>query len=140
MNRSYNRFALLALLIALLRLVLGDGFDRDHTPQALPASPIVNLDAEGRLAAREKLALACADMSGLELISGVSDRLASELVNERKRIVSQAQADLSHEEAMQLAHGVGAATAKKLLKYLSLSESCMEVTNELDLAYLNQAK
>lgn len=70
-----------------------------------------------------KLPLACADLWSLELLKGVSDRLALELIENRSAII-KAAADGSDLNAIQQAHGVGEKTAAQLLEYLDLTERC----------------
>lgn len=95
-------------------------------PENIPNSwliPPSHEDPESRLAMGEKLPLACADISTLELIKGISDTLAFELLEKRYEIMRAAR-DGSHLEAIQRAHGVGKKTGEKLLKYLDLTTRC----------------
>jgi Holliday junction resolvasome RuvABC DNA-binding subunit len=69
------------------------------------------------------LPLACADMWSLELLKGVSDTLALELIEKRYEIMRAAVAT-SDLEAIKRAHGIGEKTAGKLLEYLDLRERC----------------
>jgi hypothetical protein len=80
-------------------------------------------DPEGRLAMGLKLSLACADMWSLELLKGVSDTLALELIEKRYEIMRTAFTG-SQVEAIKKAHGIGDKTAEKLLEYLDLRERC----------------
>ncbi len=70
-----------------------------------------------------KLPLACADMWALELLKGVSDTLALELIDKRYEII-RASFNTSPVEAIKKAHGIGDKTATKLLEYLDLQERC----------------
>jgi hypothetical protein len=124
MHRSYTRFALIAVVITLARVVVTSLLTEAPVLMPLPGTSLLSRDPESTLAARDKLPLACADAANLELIGGVSDTLAFELVEKRDRILNGAQTGLHSEEALQLAHGIGAATARKLLSYLSLSATC----------------
>ena len=83
-------------------------------------------DPEGRLAMGLKLSLACADMWSLELLKGVSDTLALELIDKRYEIM-RAAFNGSQVEAIKKAHGIGDKTAEKLLAYLDLQERCERI-------------
>lgn len=71
----------------------------------------------------EKLPLECADISSLELIKGISDTLAFELLEKRYEIMRAAFTE-SPVDAIQRAHGVGEKTAEKILPYLDLTAPC----------------
>ena len=71
----------------------------------------------------EKLPLACADISSLELIKGISDTLAFELLAKRYDIM-RAAFDGNDYEAIQKARGVGVKTGEYLLRYLDLTTRC----------------
>ena len=71
----------------------------------------------------ERLPLACADISSLELIKGISDTLAFELLAKRYDIM-RAAVDTDDRNAIQKAHGVGAKTAEHLVRYLDLTTRC----------------
>jgi hypothetical protein len=62
-------------------------------------------------------------MSDLELIPGVSDNLAKELLDKRDRIIAHAR-NHSAKEALQLARGVGVHKAEVLSSLLSLENAC----------------
>lgn len=76
----------------------------------------------------EKLPLECADISSLELIKGVSDTLAFEILEKRYDIMRAALKG-SHLEAIQRAHGIGAKTGERLLTYLDLTARCSVTEN-----------
>ena len=86
-------------------------------------TPPSHNDPESRLAMGEKLPLRCADISSLELIKGISDTLAFELL-ERRYEIMRAALQGSHVEAIQKAQGVGDKTAEKLLPYIDLTAPC----------------
>ena len=88
-------------------------------------------DPEGRLAMGLKLPLECANVWSVELIKGVSDTLAFELLDKRFAIMLAAFKG-SQTEAIQKAHGIGEKTAEQLLKYLDLTERC-EVQEKLEM-------
>jgi hypothetical protein len=97
-------------------------------PSRIPAewlSPKIDADAETLLAFGAQIPLACADMSDLELIPGVSDNLAKELLDKRDKIIAHAR-DSSPHEALQLARGVGERKAEVLSALLSLEDACYQ--------------
>lgn len=69
------------------------------------------------------LPLACANVWSLELIKGISDTLALELIDKRREIVAAATREAPH-SALQRAHGIGDKVANKLLRYISVTERC----------------
>ena len=78
-----------------------------------------------------QLPLACANVWSLELIKGISDTLAFELIEKRREILIAATRE-SPESAIQRAHGVGEKVAPKLLRYLSVTERCHD-PNQMEL-------
>jgi hypothetical protein len=84
---------------------------RDEIVQAQPA------DAESMLASGQPIPLLCADMSSLELIPGISDKTALELLEKRNSIILA-------EESLQLARGIGGKTAARLVRYLAVNGVC----------------
>jgi hypothetical protein len=98
------------------------------TPSRIPEEwlrPRIEADAETLLAFGAQIPLACADISDLELIPGVSDNLAKELLDMRTRIIAHAR-NHSPYEALQLARGVGAHKAELLSSRLSLEDACYQ--------------
>ncbi len=117
-----------ATLCALLVVVLGlqAAWTILRWEQPIPEawlSPPINSNAETLLAFGAQIPLACADISDLELIPGVSDKLALELLKNRDRIISHAENTSVH-EALELAHGIADRTAQKLSSFISLADSC----------------
>lgn len=94
-------------------------------------TPPPHSDPEGRLAMGYPLPLACADPWSLELIKGISDTLAFELIEKRREILAAAAREPAT-SSLKRAHGVGDKVAPKLLRYLSLTERCQD-SNELKL-------
>jgi hypothetical protein len=102
-------------------------------PQSTESSwfnPPPHDDPEGRLAMGFKLPLSCADVWSLELLKGVSDTLAFEMVAKRYEIMRAALTE-SPAEALGKARGIGDTTAAKLLRYLDLTERC-ELSEEFE--------
>jgi Holliday junction resolvasome RuvABC DNA-binding subunit len=77
-----------------------------------------------------KLPLDCANVWSLELIKGVSDTLAFEIIDQRVSIM-RAAVNGTHQEAIQKARGIGEKTGERLLHYLNLTERC-EVQERLE--------
>lgn len=77
-----------------------------------------------------KLPLECANVWSLELIKGVSDTLAFEMLDKRFTIM-RAALNGSHRQAIQKARGIGEKTGERLLEYLDLTERC-EVQEQLE--------
>ena len=70
-----------------------------------------------------KLPLLCANVWSLELLKGISDTLAFEIVAKRFEIARSVRSE-GHLNALQHAHEIGDKTAVKRLPYLELTERC----------------
>jgi hypothetical protein len=81
------------------------------------------VDAESLLASGQGLPLMCADISTLELIPGVSDKLAVEIL-QRRESIRNATRDRPFEDSLQLARGIGEKNASRVTRYLSLEGTC----------------
>lgn len=90
-----------------------------------PPSLTSTQDPESLLASGQKLAFQCADMWTLELIPGISDTLATELLKERSSILRAARHE-APEVALQRARGVGSAKGRELSRFISLESACSE--------------
>jgi hypothetical protein len=119
------RYTGLCVLILLTFLGVRISSFFSPSPRFDPAwlNPPVHDDPEGRLAIGLKLPLACANVWSVELIKGVSDTLALELIDKRFEIM-RAAFNGSQMDAIQRARGVGAKTAQQLLRYLDLTGRC----------------
>ena len=115
----------LSILILLAFLAVRITYLLSRPPQAQPSwfLPPSYDDPEGRLAMGHKLPLQCADVWSLELLKGISDTLACEIVAKRFEIARSVRSE-GHLNALQHAHGIGEKTASKLLPYLDLTERC----------------
>jgi len=124
------RYAGLTIVLALIILVreIARLSAQIVTPQAEWFTPSPSIDAESRLAMGLKLPILCADLAALELISGVSDRLASDLLLNRFKMRASLQGHgkqgLSEQQALELTHGVGPKTSAKLIQFISIAEPC----------------
>lgn len=120
-----SRITILCTLLVLI-LAIRAAYIVFEKPSRIPAGwlqPRIDADAETLLAFGAQIPLACADMSDLELIPGVSDKLAQELLDKRERIIAHAR-DHSPHVALQIAHGVGVRKAEVLSSLLSLEDAC----------------
>ncbi len=115
---------LCAILIALL---LSSYAWRTLTPPPpLPAQWLsipLDADAETVLAAGGQIPLACADIAQLELISGISDTLAAQILADRASVVAAAP-EQGTEAALSLVHGIGPAKAAQIARHVSLADGC----------------
>ena len=126
MRVSFLRFGVLVSILGVVRATVSH--IHDHTTELEPLSlALFHLtDPESLLATGQKLPLACADVASLELISGVSDRLALELIESYPKMHKAVAGGVSEEIALKLAHGVGESKAKTLAHFISISESCTQ--------------
>jgi hypothetical protein len=85
-------------------------------------------DPETLFARGDKLALACVDVSNIELIRGISDSLAFEIVAARRRIEDAYASTRSEQEAFQQVRGVGPATSMLLTKFIVIQGPCRHKT------------
>jgi hypothetical protein len=122
MSWRYSGLSIILILAALAARIPSIIISSDAIPSSWFEPPTYD-DPEGRLAMGHKLPLACADMWALELLKGVSDTLALELIDKRYEII-RASFNTSPVEAIKKAHGIGDKTATKLLEYLDLQERC----------------
>lgn len=115
------RFPCLALVLAFLAVLrlLGGNF----APVQEPLSGRTELaSAERAFAWGSPISLWDADQWDLELVPGISDRLARRLLAERTSLRAQADALPSAEawKALTSVRGIGAASAERLRRYLDL--------------------
>ena len=81
-------------------------------------------DPESRLAQGMRVSLHCIDVATLEMLNGVSDKLAFGLVDKRGNLLTMRQHGISEMQALQTVHGVGAVKAKELTRYIRVDGSC----------------
>ncbi len=86
------------------------------------------ISPESRIAAGLRFSFAEADLISLELIPGVSDTLATNLLARRKEIERAGCQHMPAAIAFETAHGVGPVMAKTLTQYLELP--CSEPEQE----------
>jgi len=127
------RYTGLSVLILLAFLGVRISLVLSPPPTVDPAwlIPPSHDDPEGRLAMGLKLPLECANIWSLELIKGISDTLALEVLDKRFDIM-RAAFNGSQTEAIQRARGIGEKTAEQLLRYIDLTERC-EVQERLEM-------
>lgn len=120
-----SRATILCSVFSALLLLLYLG--RVATPApAIPAAwlfPPHGSDAETLLAFGAQIPLACADVSQLELLPGVSERLGLEILSARDEILKFA-ADIGPEAAFTRVHGVGPAKAAGLARDVATAGGC----------------
>lgn len=88
-------------------------------------------DPESQFAMGHHIPLACADLSTLELIPGVSDTLASSIMLMRPEILDHAARGASPRTSWELAHGVGPASAGRLDIFFTLQSRCPALDSSL---------
>ena len=83
------------------------------------------LDAESRLALGGKMRFESAEIYELELVPGISDSLAQNILRKKAAILFEAERlpEEKQSKALELAHGVGEKRAESLLRYLDLSRA-----------------
>lgn len=136
MRKKFELFALVATLILaaiwgakiLLRNALANPTSK-KTPIFIDAT-----DPESALAMGLRLPLKCTDTWGLELIPKVSTKVAKRIFMQRDQIIDKA-AKSSEREALLEIYGIGEATAKHLLNYISLKGSCDDAPPHIELKY-----
>ena len=79
-------------------------------------------EPENRLAFGLKLDLNSASLFGLELIPGLGDKLAGDLIKKRDKIYQSSLAlpEETRHRAFELAHGIGPKTSRKIEPYLEV--------------------
>jgi hypothetical protein len=88
-------------------------------------------DPETVFALGLKLSLGCADVWSLELIPAVSAKVVQRVVSQRTEILQHARNE-TPEKALMRVFGVGNTTARHLLGYVSLIDSCSSVEPQRD--------
>jgi hypothetical protein len=119
--------------LGLSIILLGTILLREAALRLAPSGPDPSLlamaatanDAESCFAKGGTFPLACADMIDVELLPGISDRLAAELLASRQD-VSEAAQFMTSSEALQKVRGIGPSLGATLSAYLSTEESCPE--------------
>jgi hypothetical protein len=86
--------------------------------------PRVEDDPETVLAMGFPLPLSCADEFSLQLVPGISDKLARSILDARERIQAARGNGEATTKALEHAHGVGPAKARSLATILLLDGPC----------------
>ncbi len=81
-------------------------------------------DAETIFACGQRLPLHCAEVSSLEMISGISDTVAFQLIDAKEHILASYTRGDSELASLQRVRGVGPATGKLLSKHIRLEGIC----------------
>ncbi len=119
-QRTFSLTLLLILAVVTREFPWSDFLFFNRRDEAVLTKPN---DAESLLASGHPLPLLCADISSLELIPGISDNTAVQLLEKRDAII-RAERHGSIEESLQLARGIGTKTATKLARYLIANGVC----------------
>lgn len=112
-----------SLVPGTVRYVLPTGLTWGAHPR--PEELIAD-DAESIFARGDRLPLRCVDVSTLEMIRGVADTLAFQLVEARERVIVAYRNGLRDTEALKRVRGIGPATAERLLSFISLDGECAD--------------
>ena len=81
-------------------------------------------DAESVFARGDRLPIQCADISELEMIRGISDTTATNILLARDEMIKRFAQGGSELAALGIARGVGPATAKTLVGFLRFDGAC----------------
>jgi hypothetical protein len=126
MNWRFSGLVLLALTVSRAPATLRHLAEGAGLGAAPYSSVTTHSDVESVFAVGGRVPLSCIDVSTLELIRGVSDKLAFSIIDARAQIFEAASRGVSDERALQRARGVGEAIAATLRGYITLSGSCNE--------------
>lgn len=120
MWKRYRGLAALLCLVIALRHVAAV---YSAQPPALGGKPWTSVrDAESRLAAGKRIELCRAGMFELELIAGIADALAFEILRKKRAVLAAARAlpPGARHRALELVHGIGRKRAQSLSRHLAL--------------------
>jgi hypothetical protein len=136
MRKKFEYFALIATIIVAaiwgVKLMLRNAL---ATPASKKTPIFIDAtDPESALAMGLRLPLKCVDTWALELIPKVPTKVAKRIFMQRDEIINKA-AKTSERAALLDIYGVGDATAKQLLKYISLKGSCNREPQHFELEY-----
>ncbi len=116
MRNIYLTASIFGIAFCILRALI---------PEPPPKNAVVRAavdEAEDIFAYGHRISLKNATMYELELIPGVSDTLAKNILEDREKIIKKAITlpPKDRHTALELAHGIGVKTAKKLDRYLEI--------------------
>ncbi len=109
-------YSMAIIFKAVVRILPGP--TPDYRPESLMQGDL----HETTLALGQKLKLSSVGLYELELINGVSDTLAQNILLSRVQVLNSARHAISYERAksLELVHGIGEKTAKKLDSVIAL--------------------
>ncbi len=126
MKTRYDLFSAVVITILLAIWCLPSPTRLWRTAATKSAPLLIEaLDAETVFSLGLRLPLTCTDLSSLELIPNLSNRVAERVVAQRMKIARDAGVIGLH-EALKKVFGIGDATSKKLLDYINPSAVCAE--------------
>ncbi len=117
------------LLFALLATVATALFHSSHfsmTSKAFPLSwfvPPSGASSESLFARGVPQPLACADAFDLQLIPGISEKIATRIIDRRASILKNAHST-NDPEALRQVFGIGESKARTFSRYLSFEARC----------------
>ena len=114
MYRRYLYTIYLIIAFVFVSMLIGD---YSFSEVQLNNKKNVNL-AEAKLAKGEKLSFKEVNIAELELIPGVSDKMAENILEAREKVLCS---DKSVRHPLELVHGVGKKKAKVFEQYLNIS-------------------
>ena len=121
MTCAYLKLSLVLILAFLIRYALHFCGEKSSHLELLHNIEAIN-DPEGCLARGARLRLSKANMWALELIPGISDTLADNILTRRKyvRHVAPHLTEGTRHTALEVVHGLGPKSARKLGKYIEI--------------------
>lgn len=127
MRKRFERFTSILMALLAVGWLVSRG-QRLWSNSGLSDRPLLLLanDPETVFALGLKLPLGCADLWSLELIPAVSAKVVQRLVAQRAEVLSHARSS-TPEAALKRIFGVGDSTARRLLGYVALTDSCDRV-------------
>lgn len=117
MKKKYYTFFVLALLTSAVRFALRCYLDGRAVNSSVP---LEYSDAESILSLGGKIDLASAGMYELELIPGISDRMAKNILESRTQVIDYSQSVKRSDRWYSLLNveGISEKKARKFVKYI----------------------
>ncbi len=121
MNRHYLSLCVVILIFLVLRYLVAGHISFPNPPLSRP-SVFQPQDSESLLARGKRLWLITADLYSLELLSGISDSLAHEIIKSKRDVSAHAvwKVKKAPDNPLEYVHGIGEKRAKKFSRYLSV--------------------
>jgi hypothetical protein len=125
MKTRYDQ--LTALLMAIMITIWAASRLRSISANQPPSARAILMtahDPETVFALGLKLPLGCTDQWAIELIPKLSNRVAHKVIENKAEIIRDADRK-NPQEALKSIFGLGDATAQQLLRYLTLTDNCV---------------